>query len=727
MQTELRLKTLKIAVEINDGVAKTIAEQTFKNDNSCSVEATYLFPLPSDAAVSDFSIFMDGKKVSGEVLDKDKARSLFEGIVRRMRDPALLEYVGHGLFRANLFPVAAGAEPRIQLEYSQYLPAENGMFRYEYPLSRPGADGSPESLVIAGTITSRAGIKTLYSPTHPVDTGRDGESKASFSLESKPADARQSFVLYYAISDQDFGANLVTSKKKGEDGYFLLTLAPKLNWQRKEVTAKDIIFVLDTSGSMAGEKIKQAKNVLSFCLENLNPDDRFGLITFSTIVRPLAEKLLPAAEDNIERARAFIADMHARGGTDIHSALQTAMGMIGEGKRPTIVLFITDGLPTVGETDEMIIARAVQTANRGKDRNIRARLFTFGVGYDVNTHLLDRLAEENQGLSDYIKPEEEMEVRISNFYDKIVHPVLTNVQIDWGRLKVYDLYPKQLPDMFKGSQITLFGRYENSAETEIVLRGVGQERNREYRFAVRTPDENLSNPLIPRLWASRKIGYLLNAIRLNGEDKELKDEIIRLSLEFGIITPFTSMLIQEDARTRTAWANSALSPEVAAVFREVVRRATGESGGEVGAVAGGAGAGVTISPEQARAAFEAKSGRDSVGASASLQAMKQQAQLGPGAISGESAQHVRYIGSRTFYRLGNVWVDGTPSSDRQVRISVKFLSDAYFQLIRLNGELARCLSLGPRVVVSLPQVLLEVSDRGLEYLSSEDLQKISAR
>lgn len=728
VKSELRLQSLKITVDINDGIAKTISDQTFRNDLPYQVEATYLFPLPVDAVVSEFSMYIDGRKMSGEVLDKDKARSIYESIVRQLRDPGLLEYMGQGLFKASLFPVHANAEQRVQLEYHQHLPAENGMYRYEYPLSRPGATDGPESLVLNGAVTSTAGIKTLYSPTHIIDTGREGESKATFSLETKAVEGRQNFVLYCGISDQDFGAHLVSSKKNGEDGYFLLTLSPKSNWQRKEISAKDIIFVLDTSGSMAGEKIKQAKNVLTFCLDNLNPDDRFGLVTFSTEVRSLDGKLLPANEDHLKRARSFVDDTRARGGTDIHSALREAMRLVEAGARPSIVLFVTDGLPTGGETDETAIAQAVRSSNKGKDTGSLARLFTFGVGYDVNTHLLDRLADENQGVSDYVKPEEEMEVRISGFFEKIIYPVLSDLEIDWGNIKVHDLYPRSIPDLFKGSQVTVLGRYANAVRSDIILTGLAQDKKRNYRFSVQTPDENKANQAIPRLWVARKVGFLLNEIRLKGDDKELKDEVVRLSLEFGIVTPFTSMLVQEDARRDRALARSDYSSGLGSIFGSGAPSADGrQGGGGVSGSMGPAGEAGPAAPQKARAAFESKSGRESVDASTSLQAMKQQTQLWTGDDAQDQSHLVQQVGSRTFYRIGDVWTDSSPQSKVQVRMRVKFLSDAYFQLALRDADVAKFLALGERVVISFPRVVLEIAGTGQESLSPQDITLIFGR
>lgn len=724
---DLRLESLKVSIEIENNLARTIAEQTFRNDNPCSVEAIYLFPLPEKAVVSDFAMFINGKRVAGEVLDKDKARGIYEDFVRKLRDPGLLEYAGKGLFKASLFPVPANGEQKVQLEYSQHLPGDNGMYRYTFPLSLDELDArgdrdskEPENLVIDGTLRCRSGIKTLYSPTHDIDVTRKGEHDAKFSLETKLLKKRKDFTLYYGVSDKDFGLHLVSYRKGDEDGYFLLTLSPRRDWQSEEITAKDVVFVLDTSGSMAGEKIEQAKKALTFCLDNLNREDRFDLVTFSTEVRTLGDTVIPASRENVGKAKDFVEDLKARGGTDIHEALVQALKVLGEHrdagtgqKSPQLsesrmVVFITDGMPTVGETDETTILKEVRARNASESKIREAnndrppvRIFTFGLGYDVNTQLLDRLAEENGATSDYVKPGEDMEVRISSFFEKVSYPVLSDLDLDWGSLNIYDLFPRELPDLFKGSQVMVLGRYKNAAETKLQLSGFAQGKRKQMVFALATPARDIDDDAIPRLWASRKVGHLLSEIRLHGEDKELKDEIVRLSLEFGILTPYTSMLVQEDEKRDRV----VLAPQRSA------------GGGFGGGQAGPAGA----AESAARSSFEAKQGRDGVDASVAIQSLRAAVKPYDQTSSSKSqSQIVRRVGNKTFYLVNGVWTDSLLKKDQKT-VKIKYLSDAYFQLAAKDADLARYLSMGEKVIVCLPQAALEISEVGKDKLTPQEL------
>ena len=543
---ELRLLNQKAQVTIDGAVARTKLEQTFQNPTNRTIEGTYLFPLPAGAAISNFAMTVNGKRVAAEILEADKAREIYTGIVQKMRDPAILEFIDRNLVKARIFPIAPNDTPKIELEYSEALTPQSGdgaggSFRYVLPLRLP-VGGTAQSSSVDIKLREPNGLRAVYSPTHEIDTSRDGDN-ASVSGEWKAGQssddnaeksaANRDFVLYFSTAKSRVGVSAVSFKEAGEDGYFMMMVAPDPNLSDREIAAKDVVFVCDTSGSMEGEKIAQSRRALSTLLGNLNARDRFGIITFASDTRTFREEMKTAAPNNLQAAKKWIEDIKAVGGTNINDALLDALKMMGkpEGNRARQIVFLTDGQPTVGETDVAQILKNVREKNDNDSKDELTRLFVFGVGYDVNTRLLDTLAEDNRGSSDYVLPKEDIEAKVGSLYAKIAYPVLSNPRLDWGGLNVHDVYPRRLPDLFRGTQAVVFGRYEGtSPRAQVQL--VGMSNGREERIG---GDGNFaggdSNDLLPRLWAMRKIGYLVEDARDNKRpmSEEVRAEIIKLS------------------------------------------------------------------------------------------------------------------------------------------------------------------------------------------------------
>ncbi|RME87432.1 MAG: VWA domain-containing protein, partial [Anaerolineae bacterium] len=452
---QLVIRYHRVTVTIHDQIAVTRVDQVFYNPNDWEVEGTYVFPLPEGAVVNEFTLWVDERPVEGEILDAEQARQIYEETVRSLRDPALLEYADRGAVKASIYPIPPGGERRIELEYTQALTAENGLVRYVYPLNTEKFSAWPlESVSISVDIRSTgAPIRAVYSPSHEVSINRAGEGHVTVGYEENNVTPETDFVLYYSLGEQE-AFHLLTYRDPADptdpDGFFLLLLAPRPEAGSQSV-AKDVLLVLDRSGSMEGEKFQQAQEALRYILRHLNPEDRFNIITFSTDLQTYAGRLRPASE--AEEAIAWVDRQSAAGSTDINRALLEAAA-IAEGERPTYLIFLTDGLPTTGETDsERILANFAESAPAD------LRLFAFGVGYDVDTFLLDSLAEEHHGSSAYVLPDERLDETLSAFYAKISTPVLTDLELDFGNLPVYDLYPSPLPDLFAGSQIIVVGRY----------------------------------------------------------------------------------------------------------------------------------------------------------------------------------------------------------------------------------------------------------------------------
>ncbi|MHC4780690.1 MAG: VIT domain-containing protein, partial [Planctomycetota bacterium] len=538
-----------VNVTITDGAAGTEIDQIFHNPTGNILEGTYIFPLPPEAAVDRFSMFMNGKEVSGEVMEATKARAIYEEIVRRMRDPGLVELIGKKLIRARVFPIPARGDVRVKIQYAQALGQVGDLTEYVYPLNSRRFSKVPLKQVVVGmTIKSKWPIKSVYSPSHTLDLVRKSDTVVRASYEGKGVAPGRDFQLFYNVSSKDFGLGLLCHNTPREDGFFMSMIAPKTRFTADEITMKDIVFVVDTSGSMRGEKIEQARKALVYCLKGLSSGDRFGLIDFSTEARMYSETLLAADADTKEDAVRYAEGLRARGGTNINGALKEALALKdgAASGRIFMIVFLTDGEPTIEVQDPRVILKNVEGWNTAKDR-----IFVFGVGFDVNTEFLDKLAGDNRGSRDYVKPEENLELRLSAFYDKIAYPVLSDLVLDFHGMKTHDVYPKKLPDLFRGSQILVFGRYAGSGKATAVLRGRIAGKQAIFEFPVEFKAKDRSQEFIPGLWARRKVGHLLDEIRLNGFHGELKNEIVRLGKRYGIVTPYTSFLVTEDtARPR---------------------------------------------------------------------------------------------------------------------------------------------------------------------------------
>jgi Ca-activated chloride channel family protein len=669
-QTWLTIRYHRVTVTIKDQVATTRVEQEFVNEHDWECEGTYIFPLPEGAAVSEFAMWVDGQRIEGRILDADQARAIYEDIVRRRRDPALLEYVGQGAVQARIFPIPPGGSRKIELEYSQVLPVENGLVRYVYPLNTERFSARPlEEVSIHVEIESRDALRALYSPTHQdrVYVVRDGDYRATVGYEESDVLPDQDFELVYTVSQEDVGLNLLTYRESPEDGFFLLLAAPSVEVDEDEVIPRDIILVLDTSGSMEGEKLAQAKQALTYVLEHLNREDRFNVIAFSTGLQQYAAGPRPASE--ADEAVEWVERLEAVGGTDINRALLEAFGQAGE--RPTVLIFLTDGLPTEGEVE---IDRILANAEAAAPAN--ARLFPFGVGDDVNTVLLDTLAQQHAGTSSYVRPGEQIDEEVSGFYARVSTPVLADIAFDFGDVMVEDTYPYPLPDLFAGTQLILVGRYRLPSSaggghaTQIALTGEVNGERREFDYEGYFRDDG-GDEFIPRLWATRKIGYLLTQIRLHGENPEWVEAIVALSIRYGIITPYTSFLIQEEDILTEAGREEAERQFMALPSPPAVGAPAAERADEEGKMVGAESAGGGMMPE-------------------------------------EAAQVVRLVGSKTFVLQDGVWIDTAFDPSQMTTTPVGFGGDGYFDLLATRPEWGAYFALGERVIFVAEGVAYEV-------------------
>jgi Ca-activated chloride channel family protein len=683
------VKYHRVDVKVRDQIAMVTIDQAFVNTGRRAIEVEYLFPVPPAAAIDSMTLLVNGREYTAKLLKADEARKVYESIVRRKKDPALLEYAGFGLYRTKAFPLEPGKPARVVVTYKDRCRKDRNVVEVWYPLNTEKFSAKPlDEVRVAVDIRSRADIGPVYSPTHSVNIKRDPNDArhVTVTYEEKKTLPTTDFQVFYKTDNKKIGATLLTHQgRAAKDGYFMLLVSPNPRASVRTVAPKNVIVVLDRSGSMSGEKIRQACNAVRFILNNLNENDLFNVVAYNDSVETFHDELAAPTPKRLADALDRVDRIEAGGGTDIDAALKAAFRAAAAGHaegppRPTYVIFATDGKPTSGQyTGEKDIL-----ANARKANTMGARVFAFGVGYDVNIRLLDKLVGDHKGRSDYVKPKEDIEAKISSLYSKIKNPVMTDVTMRIEGLELRDVYPRELGDLFDGDQLVAAGRFRrtdaakgsaHSGEgfhTTLIVTGTyqGNQRTFEYPVTVRPAGRDTRFVFVERLWAIRRVGYLLDQIQLHGESKEVVDEIIRLSRDYGIMTPYTSFLADET--TRLADADQ---------HRHAFRKAEAD----LGVVTGAAGQRHAMNRQKLNTAAQPAAAKDSAG---------RVVMRGSGTTSSyeegrdERVENVRQVGNNTLYRRGNTWQ--TPDAAKLAAekaaetVVVDRFSEEYFRLVRAN-------------------------------------------
>ena len=706
-----------VDVKIDGQIATTSVDQEFFNPNPQRLEGTYLFPVPKGAHIDKFTMEIGGQQVEAELLAADKARKIYEDIVRKMKDPALMEYADRDVFKVRVFPIEPHSNKRITLTYTEILKADSGLVNYTYPLNTEKFSAKPvKNVSVKVEVKTDRPLKTIYCPSHSVDIKRDGSKRATVGYEASDVTPDTDFSLYFAPEQNDIGVNLLTYRHGDEDGYFMLLASPGMEVKEK-VLPKDVAFVLDTSGSMAGKKLEQAKKALQFCIENLNDNDRFEIVRFSTEVEPLFDKLVDATAANREKANDFVKDLKPIGGTAIDDALKKALSLkTDRDDRPFVVVFLTDGQPTVGTTDSQAIVSHVKKNSSG------TRIFSFGIGTDVNTHLLDRIAEETRAFNQYVLPEEDLEIKVSSFFAKIKEPVLTDPELKFtGDIRATKFYPAPLPDLFRGEQLVVVGRYSGHGSSAAVISGRVNGKKREFSEDVKFPEDSSDNEFIPKLWATRRVGYLLDEIRLHGENSELRDEVTELARKYGIVTPYTAYLIVEDETRRSVPLSMQSLPQLNEdkAAQQYARKNwdsfKNETEGE--RALAGARVGNTLKTASGSFAFSdaAKDANRAVGmgggaggvAAAAPSARAEGSNERLAAYSNEGQG--QFVSGRNAFQNGNQWVDSLAQKQPNAKhVRIQFNSPVYFALAAKESAALPWLALGQNVQFVLNGTIYEI-------------------
>lgn len=687
-----RIASLEIQATIRNGVAQVTVNQGFENRGNVVSEASAVFPLPYDAAVQGMTFLVDGKEIPGKLLNADEARRIYQDYVRRSQDPALVQWIGTGMLKTNVFPIPPGATRVVTIQYSQVVTYRDGQIDLKLPLGAAGFTSEPiDKTKISVRIVSEKTLGNIYSPTHTVNIQRNPSQDATVNLELTDHVPKTDFRLLIEERKGDISASLLSYRpNSSEEGYFLMMIHPDFPVTKQDDVSKNIVLVLDKSGSMRGEKMEQARNALIYVLKNISPNDHFAVVLYDSQIQSFRESLVPATNENRDAAIAFVKQMEASGGTNIDGALDTAFRTLKDNERPSYIVFLTDGEPTVGERDPRRIVTNAVTANKQ-----RARILSFGVGHDVNSRLLDQISRDCFGQTFLVAPQENIEESVSKLYTRIGQVALADVRwqaiLDNG--SAYDgfrqVYPSKIQDLFSGDQVTLLGRYKNSFEGKLQLEGMLGKQALKFEQAVKLENSTGSeHSYIAALWATRRVGAIIDEIDLEGSRAELVRELVDLSQRYGIITPYTAFLAEEPNARFAGRAREART-------MDNLKRLESQAGADAFAQRG-------LKGMQGRAAnlADAQSAQSFAQSAATPAPSGGLGGFGGSQIGGygnppenATGQHgpiVRQAADRAFFLQDGKWVDSTATEEQLKKVEViERFSEKYFSLIEKHRELLK--------------------------------------
>lgn len=679
-----------VHAELTNGVLRYEVTETFVNQGSGIGEADYMFPLPKGAAFQDLKLSINGELVSGETMNAAQARQIYEQIVRQRRDPALVEWMGYGLLRTRIFPIGPGEEKKVVVRFQSVAEREGDALRMDYFRgSRPGPEmrtSNPEgstSFTLKYPDDARYG--NAYSPTHSLTTTRS----RSMREVTVNGDGREITLLVPVRRSTEPAISVLTYAPAHEDGFALVTLSPPAITAR--VTDRDVTLVLDVSGSMSGEKIRQARAAGLQLLSTLGPTDRFRLIDFSTDVRTFRDEFAYATAENVRAASRYLESLDASGSTNISGALEEALRPPVATGRLGLVLFVTDGQPTVGERDPETIASRVATLRGSR------RIFSFGVGADLNVALVERLAIEGRGTAQFVRPNESVERAVSIVASRLTNPVVTDLRVYADGVRLLKTQPSQPSDIFAGQDFVMLTRYDNSGATRLRFEGRTANGPVQWTSRIVFPANSSENSFIARLWATQRIGYLSAEKRRNGGSSEVDDEIKQLGEQYGIPTEFSSYLVVEPGmQPRQDMGNSRIMNQVVT--------------------------GVAATPAQGNSAKSFEAARASAAQRAAMSVSAVDEAIG----LSKDDKSVRREGNRLFTLRDSVWTD-TGIKDSMSRIKIKAYSSAYFRILDALPELREPFALGAKVIIAGRSVAIEITPTGVDSLTDREIADLQSK
>jgi len=736
----------QVRVELADRVLRYQVTETFRNRGGMIGEADYIFPMPAGAAFEALELEIDGELVAGETMPAEQARRIYEDIVRRHRDPALVEYMGRGMLRTRVFPIQPGEEKRVVVRFQTVAEREGSALRVDYlrgagpraqailvprpapvplpaPMPRGAIEGDETQSRRPGTQGESGNLFTLafadraeygrpYSPTHELRVTERGNRREVAALGDGP----QVTILIPLRRATTASVAMLPHAPGREDGFALITVTPPSVAAR--TTARDLTFVVDVSGSMRGQKIEQARAAGRQLLESLSPQDRFRIVDFSTDVRTFARGFTPATRRNVDDGIRYINGLRPDGSTNISGALEEALEAPADAERMPVVFFVTDGEPTVGERSADRIAELAARI-RG-----RSRVFTFGVGADVNAALVEQLALDGRGTAQFVRPEESVERAVSLVATRITSPVVTDVRVRAEGVRLTKMHPSLPTDIFAGQDLVVFARYAGDGDGRIIIEGRTSNGPVSWTERVRFPERERGNGFVARLWAAQRAGWLSAERRRNGASRELDDELRELGTRYGIPTELSSYLVLEPGMQ----VGQALGAGVrrqgepgadAAVTRTQIFRGTKQEV-RTDAADAAAPAPVAVANESRERRFEMAKAAAAQRAATTLSAADSSAADFGGAS-------VRRVGTRTFALSNRTWTDTRYSASMRT-VRVKPYSAAYFALLEriedLRAPFALATDAAPAVIVAGRTVAVALAADGAETLGAREIAAV---
>jgi Ca-activated chloride channel homolog len=685
-----------IRATVEGRVARIEVEEQFRNNGRGIAEGTYHYPMAGEAVFQSLSLWMGEQEMRGELMDAAKARGIYEEIVRRRRDPALVTLAGHQLLRAQVFPIQPGETRKVVLRFTQVLDKQGDALRWRYALGAEERGSARPDIRV--TLRDASLFGRPFSPTHSVDI-RGADDREVIVTDA----ARGDVELFLPLRSTAPGLSVVSHAPGGENGYFMLYVTPPEMAETQRI-GRDLTMVVDVSGSMSGTKLEQAKAAMLLMLGSLSSRDRFRLIAFSSGVRSFREGYAIADADALDRARNWTTALVADGGTNIEGALQEALRgdarRGGSSENLDVLVFLTDGVPSVGETrPERLAALAAQQGSR-------ARVFTVGIGTDVNTYLLERMAQDGHGAADFVPPNGNVEQTVGSLARKLRAPALVDLHIVSSPARIVSIEPVRMPDLFAGQELVVFGRYTGGGSGPLVIEGTRDGRTVRVSTPVEFASHDSEHEYVSTLWAARRIGALTRTMRLEGETPSRIEEIRSLALRHGIVTEYTAYLVQEPG-----------GPADVVARRDMERRRSGQPPSPVAAPA--------ASAQTGRGAFEAaQTSADYAGATSVSQARKVSERAQDRAVRAENGgAPQRVVGSRRYEQRGAQWADVTQQAQRVV--SVEAFSAAYFALMRALPEIRDASQLGDDVLVAGRRVSIRIQRTGQSTMAATELEQLA--
>ncbi len=673
-----QVEKIGLDVVIDGQKAACVLQYVLYNPADRPLEVDFLAPLPEGGAVTGLTL-MDGQaELPGRIYGRDEAWEVYREIVSKLKDPALLEYAGRDTYRARVFPLPAKGRRTLELRFDYLAPKSDGRASFGFPLAGPLTAGRQPEVEAHLTVKAVPGLANLYSPLAGMKIDHQPGQDALVTFTSEKAPVPNHFRLFFQTGSGPMGGLVLSHRPDpGDDGFFLFLAEPALDPAAKIEAAKKVIFVLDKSGSMSGPKFEQAKGALRFILERLDARDLFNLVDYNDRVSAWKPEAVDMSPGNRRSALAYVDHLRAGGATDIEAALETSFSLAGDPGQPAYLVFLTDGQPTSGEENELKLAELAQKANP-KDA---ARLFAFGLGFDVNSRLLDRLSGQAGGASVFVDPDEDLEAKVSAFFSRLTAPALTRPALTADRA-LNRLLPETCPDLFVGQQLALVGRYPVGGAATLTLGGRQGEAEKVFKFTVDLAEgPNPDGQFIAGLWAQRRIGQLIDRIDLAGgkPNPELVAELVALSKKYGILTPYTSFLALENQDITREADLAPLAAENLAAIGETV----GKSANYQRAVKG-----------EMRAAVQAQAPKAAAAVQAEAEALAQLDQAVARSGEGRLYPPRQWAGQTFFFKDGQWRAESLDEAALRDPRVIRQLSEDYFALAR---------KLGPEEMVWLSQ------------------------